>query len=394
MLDGIYDSPRGNDLAWEGNLRGLACRPLSRILVKWRHISRTDRPPSDLIVRISKRLTKVVEQLARSPRTILQRRRSMEPINRLREMDVTCAQWLVKQPGRTVVEKAGSKRALMVVQRFETRDTLENRVFMDVLVRARQQCKHYLALYSTSFPSHPSVREVKAFLKLCEHVLRLPEFMDVSSLPAIPQPNYALLSEPRYHLIWWAYQQLIRQHLRRRHLWTYRNNAWNEVLYCAILGSMRKLIRRRSLDALKRASRSDIWVSERTQEGKKIDRGTQSPNWAWRSDQRLIVAPYRELLAGEALHRHAMEISKESVCVLMSNRSSVQMDRLGVFSPEFACDSEKSNLVEDQSELELKFSCYQMHPECTVISQELLRAPVDLTRKPGFLDNFMESLVS
>ncbi len=98
FLDQLYDTPSPAFGQWEGNVTKTACRRLERVVSDWRRFNETDEPPVALVVRLARRLTNTINEIAKTPRVMLQRRRTMEPLHRLREMDSGCVQWLVKQP--------------------------------------------------------------------------------------------------------------------------------------------------------------------------------------------------------------------------------------------------------------------------------------------------------
>jgi hypothetical protein len=110
-------------------------RKLLAALVPWkvatdawcRDASREQMPPLDIIVRHAEILQRNIDTLANHPRRILKRIRERQPIGRLEELDSACLEWYVRQPGRTALEKAGTRQVLLGVARHENFDTLENR---------------------------------------------------------------------------------------------------------------------------------------------------------------------------------------------------------------------------------------------------------------------------
>lgn len=295
FLDQLYDTSIPTLGQWEGNISNIACRRLERVLSDWRRFNETDEPPVTLVVRLARRLTKAINEIAKTPRVMLQRRRTMEPLHRLREMDSGCMQWLVKQPGRSLLEKTGNKRSMLVVQRFESVDTLENRVFVDFLKRSLVEAERYLREYEPLFPDHPSILVTLSFKRRLKQVLAQSEFKDVNVLPSVPQPNYALLHESRYHQIWWGYQLLIRQHIRRRQLWFHRVAAWSELLYVSLMGEMEKLARLFDESKAAGSLRTDCWIQERTRDGQKISSRSFSPMWVLKPEKCILVARRTEL---------------------------------------------------------------------------------------------------
>ncbi|QDU96266.1 DUF2357 domain-containing protein [Lignipirellula cremea] len=299
LLDELHDAPVLSAARWEGEASGFACRRLGRLLDGWREISRNDAPPTELVVRIAKRLTKIIDEICRSPRKMLQRRRVMMPVHRMREHDLTCSQWLTKQPGRTLAEKTGRKRSILAIQRFESLDTLENRVFLNVLQLSSQHARKYLKHHAERFPHHEYIHRVRSFLRLCQQVLGHHEVRSVGRLSGVPQPNYALLHEPRYQQIWWAYERLIRQQVRRRNLWNFRMAAWSEMCQIALMASLAASnhgISGMSPESQARVAGADVWIAEKTRDGRRLGRWRWSPNWANTQSALLVICSGEEAL--------------------------------------------------------------------------------------------------
>jgi hypothetical protein len=289
FVDEIYDSPKPSSIAWEGNPSRVAVRSVGRVLCKWRHAIKPNRPPNALVVRLARRLPTVLTEVANHPKRVLQRRRAMEPINRLRELDSTCVRWLVRQPGNTVAEKSGHRRAVLAVQRFESVDTMENRVVRDLLKRCSTLANAYLKQNRSKFPDHDWIRMTDEFLKLCRRLESLPHLQEVSGLPSMPKPNYVLLHETRYKQIWRSYMEVIRQQRRRQQLWTYRHQAYADMVTIAWMNSA-------SLAAIDRASRKaahrfDLRIRETPLRGTFFDWSAAPPTWGQGPKSGFFIGP-------------------------------------------------------------------------------------------------------
>ena len=207
-------------------------------------------------------------------------------------------QWLVKQPGQDLIEKAGQRRSLKVVQRFESFDTLENRVFLDFLRRAKRLARKYVRDYADRFPSHHWILATKKLLRVCERLLLIPEFQTIGLLSAIPQPNYVLLHDSRYHEIWWGYLQLLRQSERRRQLWLDRESAWAEMSFVALTSSLASIAKRTNRAGYRQAIRFDVWINAQTIKGRKLGDSTFSPAWRDARDRKFILLQSSQLKQG------------------------------------------------------------------------------------------------
>lgn len=289
FVDEIYDAPQDRDVAWEGNPNRVAIRSVGRVVCKWRHAVKPNRPPSALIVRLARRLPSVLSDVTQHPKRVLQRRRAMEPINRLRELDSSCVRWLTRQPGNTLAEKSGHRRAVLAVQRYESVDTLENRVVLDLLKRCSKLASSYLRQHQARYPNHPWIRMTDEFSRLCRRLESLPQLRDVSGLPSLPKPNYVLLHETRYKQIWRSYTEVIRQQRRRQHLWTWRHEAFTDMLVVAWMNAAsRSCIDRTHRKA---AHRFDLRIRESPLRGTFFDWSALPPIWKVSPEMSFYIGP-------------------------------------------------------------------------------------------------------
>jgi hypothetical protein len=211
------------------------------------------------------------------PKRILQRRRAMEPIHRLKELDSTCVRWLTRQPGNSLAEKSGHRRTVLAVQRYESVDTLENRVVRDLLQRCVSLATGYLRQHGKKFPAHEWVRMTENFLKLCRRLLALPSLQEVANLPSLPKPNYVLLHESRYKEVWRSYTEVIRQQRRRQQLWRWKHEVYAEMLVIAWMSSGSRLMVEKRLRPA--AHRFDMRIRDTAMNGRHFDWLAQPPIW-------------------------------------------------------------------------------------------------------------------
>ncbi len=289
FVDEVVDSKQPGPIYWEGNPNRIAIRSVARVLCKWRHAYKSDRPPFALVVRLARDLPNVLIDVAGHPKRILQRRRAMEPINRLRELDSSCVRWLTRQPGNTLAEKSGHRRAVLAVQRYESVDTLENRVVRDLLKRCAALARDYLRQHQTNYPNHDWIRNTADFLKLCRRLESLPQLQEASGLPSFPKPNYVLLHETRYKQIWRAYTEVIRQQRRRQQLWTWRHQVYADMATIAWMNAASKDLFERQ--TRKAAHRFELRIRETPLRGTFFDWTGLPPAWNLSHEGAFYIGP-------------------------------------------------------------------------------------------------------
>ena len=193
-----------------------------------------------LIVRIAAEVASLLEDVCRRPRRVLRRERAMEDLARISQVDAACIRWISRQPGRSVAEKAGPKQQLLSVVRVEHADTLENRVLRDFAVRAIRESDAY-CVENRAFRDGPRVQQVSRFRRLLHRLLRETDLATVSPLSGYPEPNYVLMFDERYKVVWHWYQKLRRLQQEQEDLWRWRHRVWAEIVLCNILVTLHEL---------------------------------------------------------------------------------------------------------------------------------------------------------
>lgn len=268
-------------LTWEGMADRRAVCAWARLLRRWRHAVRPDRPPHSLVVRLSKDLPELLRQVTASPKRVLRREREREPLHRLREFDSTCMRWVCRQPGVTLAEKAGHQRSLLAVRRFESINTLENRVVLTLARRSVRLCRDYLRQHESSFANHERVLGVRSLMRQCRRLLEDPTYVEVAQLDSIPTPNYVLLHDDRYHLLWRLFLLVMRRQRRRQVLWLNRRSLLLEML---IVAANEHLSRGVSRPERKAGLRHDAVLLPSANGGGFLDAACQPPFWDGRAE--------------------------------------------------------------------------------------------------------------
>jgi hypothetical protein len=221
------------ELASQGRIRGLVRSSWVRVkelLLADRDVAE---PSMALIVRHARDLHRLVGELGQHPRRVLTRNRRMQPVQRIQEMDSACLSWYVRQPGRTPLEKAGSRQALLAVVREETIDTPENRVLRDFLDRSSQAAERYMGA-NRNLSGSTRYREVGRYGRTCATLLRRPDLAAVRKLAGAAKPNYVLTSDQRYRRIWEAYQALLRRQDDVDEAWSWQARLWGDLVIMAV----------------------------------------------------------------------------------------------------------------------------------------------------------------
>lgn len=204
-------------------------RPLEWDLVSSVVLRENDEPRYDLIVRVAKEFTEELSMLASNPRKILCRIRKKTMLSRVQQVDAACLAWLVRQPGRSAIEKAGAAQQIYSIVREEYFNTLENRVLKKFI----NQCIRYSGWYlseNASYSQSDRFATVKRFRSVCQSLMKNPVFKSITELHHIPQPNYVLQFDPVYVKLWNYFLQFVHREKEIDELWIWQRQLWAELM--------------------------------------------------------------------------------------------------------------------------------------------------------------------
>lgn len=201
--------------------------------------------PMRLIVRIADSCRVALESICRTPRRILRRERQLERIDRVQQMDDACIRWFVRQPGRTILEKAGRRQRVLGVVRLESVDTPENRVIHDFLRRCLRAANAYMREVAAlsqqrgqSYGDSYRAQLVRRFRQMVRQWLRTSALASVPLPAGVPRANYVLQYDRRYSEIWEWYVRLRRQQESEDEVWRWQHRLWAEHMGCALLHAL------------------------------------------------------------------------------------------------------------------------------------------------------------
>lgn len=194
---------------------------LSGLLKKWHgHVSGGHQAvPLGLALRSWDYLGRDLEALLDQPRSRHVRDHALLPLHKVRELDSHSVAWLAKQPGRTAMDKAGSRRSALAVIRPITIHLPENKVLSRILNDLEKEAVLALAGARGMSTSHCAnagrMARIQALERCCRTALTSGPLADVKSAED-PQPNNVLLSDSRYSKVWtaWNWLRSAKHHLR------------------------------------------------------------------------------------------------------------------------------------------------------------------------------------
>jgi|GEM_PF-1333329 len=208
--------------------------PWETVFHHWLEPEANQDPTMDIVVRHAMQHRTLWSTIVERPRRLLNRTRELVGLNRVEELDTHCMAWLSRQPGRTTPERAGPRQQILSLTRFENLDTLENRVFRNLMERTNQAARDYLNLNSGRRKDLDSrgrtsrYRIVEQYSRECRRFARELTAMDISSLEEAVQPNFALIQDSRYRHVWSAWIEIVQRERVYDDLWRWQRRAWGE----------------------------------------------------------------------------------------------------------------------------------------------------------------------
>jgi Domain of unknown function (DUF2357) len=211
-------------LAWEA------------IWTRWAASAAGTEPRTARVVEIARSYRSNIREVCERPRRMLVRQRELVPVGKIQELDETCLRDLIRRPGRTIPEKAGSRQELLGITRRETVDTAENRVIRDFLRLCQHRAVSYQREYPQPAPLHAKVQAVVDLRRNCERWDAASPISLASKLVGLPKSNYVLEKDRRYHALWNQYQLLRKEEDMVDKVWPWARRLWADFVRSLFVG--------------------------------------------------------------------------------------------------------------------------------------------------------------
>ncbi len=248
---------------------------LQKLRKKWLEKSGANEPPYQLAVEVAEELLPLLQKICQSPKKILRKKRQMTALANTRKLDSACIRWLIRQPGRTHVERAGPRQEILSVVRIQLVNTLENQVLVDLMKRLVKLCGDYTSSYR-SFREHRRWKTVENFKIAVKRLCRTEELLSVGKIDnQYPQPNYVLLHDERYAPIWSWYERIRRHQDAQQELWGWRERCWEEASRVLLASLLDRTLEKSGNTPIA----SVIHIRKKSQHGQQIDRKSGLGPW-------------------------------------------------------------------------------------------------------------------
>lgn len=205
-----------------------------RLKAAWERAEHEDDPRMAEIIRQAREILPKLKDLEPRIRKVLRRTRELVPLDRVREMDRASMRWLVRQPGSTIAERAGSSQRILATVRRENFDTAENRVLHAYTVLASDVARQWMKEHPKAKASR-RYEQVDALYRFCRTFSRLLAELDVMIAEAGIAPNYVLMQDSNYRAIYQAWLRLLKHQLVIDDLWAWQAETWTDFCVLAVI---------------------------------------------------------------------------------------------------------------------------------------------------------------
>ena len=186
------------------------------------------------IVRQAREIQPTLRELERRVRRVLRRTRELTPLDRVQEMDRASMLWLVRQPGRSMAERAGPGQRILATVRHENFDVLENRVLHAYGLLAADGAREWLREHPRAKNSR-RFADVEAFRRACRAFTGMLADLGVGIAAPGITPNYVLMQDRSYRSVFEAWQRLLRRDRILDDLWAWQAQTWTDFAALAIV---------------------------------------------------------------------------------------------------------------------------------------------------------------
>lgn len=279
---------------------------LAKGLDPWHHVpelwldsEKPRNPTMDILVRHAREYRATWADIAEHPRRLLNRSRELVALSRIQEVDVQCMRWLSRQPGNTLEERAGARQHILALARHENRNTLENRIFLDLMVRSVDAARDYLAMNKGRTPTSRT-QSIRRYKQECLDIYRELTGQGVTRQIEPVQPNYVLLHDERYRCVWAARQEIIQRERSADELWRWQHRCWSEFCKSVVAASLLWITK------AERCVSAPIYVANEHRRG----------HWLIHDDPMIVVANWQKAWVVELLSGNSEDVpdGKRKLC--------------------------------------------------------------------------------
>ncbi|HIV54820.1 MAG TPA: DUF2357 domain-containing protein [Candidatus Anaerobiospirillum stercoravium] len=243
-----------------------------------------------LILSIAQKAPAILRRLEPKLRKSLLNTRKLLPVERVKELDGKCLEYLLRLEGNTLREKAQkNKMRILGLAKEESYNLLENRVLKDFLERCIVKSKQYLkeeedfANQQKALSNRDNILTMQHFKQRCSELSHNAPLSLVHRQMTVPKPNFVLQKDHDYKQIWGMYLDLIREKRALDQSLICQQNLYQDVCellvnvaLCHLCGvtSSNIAVLRSAQFTLRALCSSNLYISSEQRNGHRIKLGS------------------------------------------------------------------------------------------------------------------------
>ena len=213
-----------------------------RIENLWNDRTPADKDPArDLLQTHASQLRDTLDSLCAHPRSILRTEHSMLKLQKVRRINTKTLRWLSGQPGRNTAERAGTRQRIQAPKRYDTIDTLENKVLRAFAALTFLETENWIDKTSGDHSAMLNIRSHQFRVRRVETMLQ--ERNVSEAIPPVT-PNFALRFDRHYRAIWKAWLELRKLHEKSEIEWMWHHRTFMELLVVQAAMKLHQVIRK------------------------------------------------------------------------------------------------------------------------------------------------------
>ena len=243
-------------------------------------------PQGELLVRQAEKLRHILEELGVRPRVALRTEHRLLKLQSVRRTDSKTIKWLATKPGRNTAERAGSRQRIKAPKRYDTRNTLENRVLRAFAALTVREADSWLKKSKNS----NMAEKIRAHMLRAQRVERILRDCCVPAANPPVQPNFQLRFDVRYREIWDAWLQLRRRAFQEELSWMWQHRTFMELLGLRAAMMLQKAVKEKNGRILAHAPM--LKAVPAPEQGRYLEEGCISATFGFEQDTQLKIIDF------------------------------------------------------------------------------------------------------
>ncbi len=244
-------------------------------------------PDGNLLKSHAERLRHILEELSVKPRVALRTEHRLLKLQSVRRTDGKTVRWLATRPGRTTAERAGFRQRIKAPKRYDTRNTLENRVLRAFAALTVRVAKSWL---DRSENANLQML-IRSHMHRAQRVEKMLRDFNVPEAIYPVQPNFQLRFDPRYREILKAWRQLLERAKIEEDAWMWQHRTFMNLLEVRAAMKLQEKVKKKGGGILAHAPA--VREADSPDQGRFLENGSISLMLGFKQDEQACRINFR-----------------------------------------------------------------------------------------------------